>query len=146
MVLLTKFRKYTLLFYLLSVIGIVIVFYFSWIDSPRLSLSGMLPKFITNWTDSNRYENIRTGVPFVFLSFVVGVKLFANRAALRYWIFSFFCLTAVVCIAELGQLFLPLRMFDLKDIFWGSFASFFGLVLLYILYKGMDYYKTKHNK
>lgn len=134
----SKFNKYTGLFYALILTGIIVVFYFSWIDSPRLSLTGLLPDFITKRTDSRRYENLRTGVPFIFLGLVIGLKLILKKASLRYWVLSFFCLTALVVVAELGQLFLPLRTFDLKDVFWGSIASFFTLLIVYtasILFK-----------
>jgi len=122
---------------------VLAIFYFSWINSPRLRLSGLLPEFVTSWTDTTENETLRTGVPFLFLSILVGVKLVLNKSDIRYWVLSFLGLTAIVCIAELGQLFLPLRISDLKDVFWGSAGSFFGLVCVYLILRVFQFIKQK---
>ena len=138
----SKFSKYNFVFYILAAFGLLVIFYFSWIDNARLSLTGLLPKFVTNWTDRQENETLRTGVPFLFLGVVVGIKLLLNRMSLRYWMVAFFSLTGIVCIAEVGQLFMPTRYFDFEDIFWGSAASFFGLLLMYIFPKVWNLIKS----
>lgn len=41
----------------------------------------------------------------------------------------------LVLAAEIGQLFLPNRHFDIKDIFCGLLGSYVGFTLRYFLYQ-----------
>ena len=54
------------LFYGTIFIVILAVFYFSWLSSPRLGLSGTLPVWLVSWADASENENLRTGVPLFF--------------------------------------------------------------------------------
>jgi hypothetical protein len=131
---LTKINIYvmrTYFIYILIILGIFSVLYFSWIDSPRLSLNRAVPKVVSDWTDRYENGNLRTGVPFFFISALLGVLLIVKNKSLAAWVIAFLSLVILVFLAELGQLLLPLRMFDWGDIAWGIIASFFGLLGLF---------------
>lgn len=128
-----KFFKLSYIFYLLFVFGVILVFYFSWINSPRLALSGVLPKWISNWADSYENWTRRTAVPFVFLSILIGIRLIITKAPLKRWLLNYILLIFLVILAEFVQIFLPHRIFDWRDIAWGVIGSTFGLVIFYIL-------------
>lgn len=125
----------TYFFYVFIVLGMLSVLYFSWIESPRLSLNGALPKWLTKWTDNNENDNMRTAVPFIFLSVCMGILLILKEASLRWWIISLLLLVCLVFLAEIGQLFLPLRRFDWEDIGWAVWPSFIILSLFYNIKK-----------
>lgn len=117
-------------FYVLIALGIFSVLYYSWIDSPRLSLNGTLPKVISDWTDRNENDNFRTAVPFFFISILIGIVLTIKKEPIKSWKAAFISLVILIFLAELGQLFLPLRMFDWGDIAWAIIASFIGLFIV----------------
>lgn len=123
------------LFYGTIFIVILAVFYFSWLSSPRLGLSGTLPVWLVSWADASENENLRTGVPFIFLGFLTAVLLIRNSAPINKWLFFWFSLIMLAVIAELGQLFLPLRSFDLEDIAWAAIGAAVGLICTYGLAK-----------
>lgn len=127
----TRWLTYVIL-YMLFILGIMSVLYFSWIESPRFSLNNFVPKWIANWADKHANDNIRTAVPFVFLGILTSSFLIL-RKRFSLWLISWLMLVVLVIIAELGQLLLPLRSFDLKDVYWGALGAFIPLVLTYIL-------------
>ena len=111
------------------IVGIILVFYFSWVPNPQLSLYGNLPDWVTRWTDTIENMNLRTAVPFVFMGLAAGAWLFIMDRSRFEWIIAWLALVSVVIIAEVGQLFLPNRYFDLGDIAWGSIGSLIGLAV-----------------
>ena len=119
------------IYYSLLVFGIILVLYFSWLASPTLGLSGILPKWIADWADDIENITIRTAVPFVFLSVLIGIQLLLKKASLHWWFVGYIALLFLLFLAELGQLFLPQRNFDWKDIAWGVAASTIGLITMY---------------
>ena len=119
------------IYYSLLVFGIILVLYFSWLESPTLGLSGVLPAWIANWADNIENINIRTAVPFVFLSVLIGIQLQLKKASLNSWFVAYMSLLFLLFLAELGQLFLPQRSFDWEDIAWGAVASTVGLIAMY---------------
>jgi VanZ family protein len=52
---------------------------------------------------------------------------------LRWWLYSWLGFIAVVSIAEFGQLFLPHRVFDWRDIVWGTIGAIIGLVTAFVI-------------
>ena len=119
------------IYYSLLVFGIILVLYFSWLASPTLGLSGVLPKWIADWADDIENITIRTAVPFVFLSVLIGIQLLLKKAPLNSWFVGYIALLFLLFLAELGQLFLPQRFFDWEDIAWGVVASTVGLIAMY---------------
>ena len=109
------------------ILGIILVFYFSWVPNPRLSLYGNLPDWVTRWTDTVENMNLRTAVPFVFMGLAAGAWLFITGRSPREWLAAWLALVSVVTVAEAGQLFLPNRYFDVGDIAWGSIGSLLGM-------------------
>lgn len=101
------------------------VFYFSWIPDPSMARLDWMPPAVGRWAD--RFPTLRTGMPFVPLGGIVGVWLCHHRSGWRHGIIAWAGLTGIVTLAELGQLALPLRVFDLEDIFWGATGAGLGL-------------------
>jgi hypothetical protein len=118
-------KKVILAIFILA--GILLVFYFSWLPSPDISIQPYLPKWLGSWTNQN--DNLRTAVPFVFLGLTGELILFNNRSIWYRRTLVLFSLVLIVTLAELGQLFLPKRHFDLWDIFWGMAGALGGMIL-----------------
>lgn len=114
--------------YVLLLVGIGLVFYLSWVPDPHLRKIGFIPNWLSSWTDKRANENLRTGVPFVFLGLMTGLLSKKQLLSLRHWIVSWLFLIGVVILAEAGQLFLPHRYFSWGDIIWGTIGSLIGLV------------------
>ena len=112
---------------------VCVVLYFSWLKSPKIGVSILIPNWAVTWVDANENDTIRTAVPFVFLGLLFGIQLIQKKASLKWWLISLLFLTLLVFLAELGQLFLPLRSFDWKDISWGIIGSGIGLLIIYMI-------------
>lgn len=114
------------------VLSVASVFYFSWLPSPRLILSGVLPEWITKWTDTNANMNVRTAVPFVLLGLLGGLWVVKTKLPWYSWIIVWLGLVSVVILAEIGQLFLPLRHFDWGDVLWGALGALAGITSIIV--------------
>ncbi|MBK1882848.1 VanZ family protein [Luteolibacter pohnpeiensis] len=106
----------------------LVVLYFSWIPDPAMGKIHWMPRAIGHWAD--RHGRLRTGVPFLPLGILLGLYLTRKRAILKWWLLVWLGLTSFVSAAEVGQLFIPRRVFDLRDIFWGSMGSAVGLLFV----------------
>ncbi len=73
------------LIYGLIGVGILIVFYLSWIPNPRIGEQVYLPHWLAEWTDAQQNDTIRTGVPFSGIGLVLGFYLQHKNAALKAW-------------------------------------------------------------
>jgi hypothetical protein len=113
-------------FSFLILIGICAVFYFSWIPIPDLTKLWFIPAWLGRWT--NVHDTLRTAIPFIFLGFITGCWLITTNRRLAWWLTTLLAFILIVIIAEAGQLFLPHRVFDLRDIAWGSFGALTGLL------------------
>jgi glycopeptide antibiotics resistance protein len=110
---------------LFIVFGCCIVFYFSWEPNPNIGLKPYFPHWLGAWTNKN--GNLRTAVPFIFLGALLELGFVNIQENWKKRINILILLTVIVFIAELGQLFLPQRHFDIADILWGIFGSMIGL-------------------
>ena len=106
--------------------GLIIVFYFSWIPQPDLSKLWFIPGWMGRWT--NAHDTLRTAIPFIFLGLLSGSWLSTTKRPWTWWLATLLVFILVVIIAETGQLFLPHRVFDWRDIAWGSFGALTGLL------------------
>lgn len=122
-----------ILLYAFMALGIAIVFYFSWIPQPRLSLTNYLPDWLSHWTDENANMNTRTAIPFIFLGCILASWLLTKKRIWYSWIEAWLWLVAIVVIAEVGQLLLPLRHFDWADIAWGAVGSAVSMLSFSVL-------------
>lgn len=120
-------------YYILIIFVACSVLYISWLESPRLSLNNWLPEWITDWTDKNQNQNSRTAIPFIFISIITGIKLIYTKATYLVWVIYGGCFIALVFLAEVGQLFIPLRAFDWGDIFWGCIPIISILSMCYLV-------------
>lgn len=118
--------RFSFLFFI--ALGIMLVFYLSWVPSPDMQYVWFLPDWVARWADVRQNGDLRTAVPFVFLGFCSGILLLRSQAAWFWWLVACFGLTIVAAIAEVGQLALPHRHFSWADIRWGTAGSVLGLV------------------
>ncbi|MEZ0485097.1 VanZ family protein [Fibrella aquatica] len=135
--------RYLPILLILSV-GVIGVCYLSWLPTPNLGVYGILPRWLTRWTDSTANMNVRTAVPLGILGFLSGLWLLMSKRTCSSWLAVWLVLVAVVSIAEIGQLILPHRHFDWGDICWGSVGACIGLGLpglVYLIENRRDIFK-----
>lgn len=113
--------------WIVAILGIFLVFYFSWLPNPNIGFKAYFPTWLGKWTNNN--PNLRTAVPFVFLGFFGELMIVRIDNPWCKRAFILIGLIVIVLIAELGQLLLPLRHFDICDIGWGTFGSSLGIGL-----------------
>lgn len=113
----------------ITLIGLV--FFFSWLPLPRLSEQIPMPAFIGAWVDAGKNENLRTAVPFVLLGLVAGRALEKTSAGLPVWLWAWSGMILAASLAEAGQVFLPARRCDPRDIAWAAAGGAAGLLLMY---------------
>lgn len=129
-----RFEKDLYIVAVICVIGIFLIFGLSWVPNPNLRELPLIPSWISNWTDEYSNSRIRTAIPFILLSLVIGAWFCYKRLSLHSYFLAWVVLTGVVVLAELGQYFIPLRDVDVKDVLWGSAGSLLGLGLLYLIH------------
>lgn len=115
----------------ITYIGVVVTFYFSWVDSPKLGYNYFVPNFMAEWVDKEVNYNMRTAVPLLIVGFFSGLTLVIHQKNRYSWVCTWLVLALLVSLAEIGQLFLPLRSFDIRDVFWGTLGAGFGLLLVF---------------
>ncbi|MDQ6755979.1 MAG: VanZ family protein [Bacteroidota bacterium] len=123
----------TIVYFALIGIVIYIIFYLSWKPQPQISSVWFIPQWLGAWADAKNNDTIRTAVPFLFLGIASGACLLYSRLSAIYWIIFAICCIFIAFIAETGQLFLPHRSFDFKDILWGAAGSTAGLAITFIV-------------
>lgn len=131
------------LIYGLIGMGIFIVFYLSWIPNPRIGEEVYLPNWLAKWTDAEQNDTIRTGVPFLGIGVLLGFYLKNHNAEVKAWPIAIAVLTVVAFLAELGQLFMTFRYFDIKDIFWAFVGSCIGLLSGYLISRLVEMNKIR---
>ena len=115
-----------IVFCFLIIAGIGVVFYFSWIPQPDFRALWFIPGWLARWC--NTHDTLRTAIPFIFLGLLSGFWLAATNRSWYWWLIAWLSFLMVVIIAETGQLFLPQRVFDWRDIVWGSVGTLSGLL------------------
>ena len=116
--------------YIIILIVVLLIFYFSWIPDPNLANVKFMPGWLSNWTDKKEFEDIRTGVPLIILGFCTGLlPILRTPENIRRWFISWLVLIGVVFCAEVGQLLLPKRAFSWDDVGWGAAGALLGLSL-----------------
>jgi VanZ family protein len=126
------FLKYIgiLLFILIS--GSIL--YFSWVPNSNLSSLNWLPWWLTSWTDKEENSNIRTSVPMFlwgfFACYIFRIEKNSFKKIIGFSLLGF----ALLLLAEGVQRFLPNRIADWGDVFWGCVGLFSG-ILSFILLK-----------
>ena len=126
-------RKYV--FYIFLLVGIVLIFYLSWVPDASMAKAIKLPTWLTDWADDSENETIRTGVPFLGLGLLIGLHLRHRNTSFRGWSLSLLLLTIVGVLSELGQMFLPFRYSDYRDVLWAFYGSLAGLFFGHILWE-----------
>jgi hypothetical protein len=116
-----------ILFYALALVGAGLVLYLSWRTHPRMEEVGFIPDWVSAWADERRNDTLRTAVPFVALGWLVGGWLWMHGRPWRQWLWAWAALVVLVIVAEIGQVFMPERSFDLADIGWGAAGALLGL-------------------
>jgi len=116
-----------LIFYSLLLLGAALVLYLSWQAAPQMSTAWFVPSWVAHWADEQANDTIRTAVPFVALGWLVGAWLSQQHRPWRQWLLALAGLVGLVIVAEVGQLFLKSRSFDVLDIGWGAAGALLGL-------------------
>ena len=93
-----------------------------------------MPAWIYDWADMRRFARIRTAVPFIVLSLLIGIWFCKMDASILQFIATWIIPTGVVVLAEFGQYFIPTRYVEPKDIFLGSRRKLF--------WSGIDLYTS----
>lgn len=114
-------------------LGAVLVLYMSWISSPKIGSSALVPNFIASWADTYRFQTIRTAIPLLVLGLVFGGFLILKKTKIVWWATAWLSLMALVVLAEIGQLWRPYRIFDKGDIKWGWLGASVGIFTMFVL-------------
>lgn len=123
-----KWRSMAFLF--LAGLLMVLILAASWAPDSRMAALRWVPDCIARLAD--RDPNLRTAVPFIPLAFLL-VRGCA-RSNLK-WPLAWAVGVSAVCLglSEFGQVFLPLRTADAKDLLWGGVGIAVGTVLAWVL-------------
>lgn len=90
-----------------------------------------MPGWLAKW--GNVYHNLRTAVPFVLMGLVAGLYGVKRKKGFRFYGVCLVGMFLIVLVAEVGQLFLPNRHFDVMDIFFGVLGGSVGVAVGYVL-------------
>ncbi|MBD2755153.1 hypothetical protein [Spirosoma validum] len=116
--------------YLLILLIVSLVLYLSWMPDPHLGKAGFVPDWLASWGDMEEFRDIRTGVPLILLGYCAGLlPIVGPSQNIARWLATWLLLTALVTLAEVGQLLLPERAFSWADIGWGAMGALLGLTL-----------------
>lgn len=111
-----------------------LILYLSRTPDPAMVRIDWLPASVGAWAD--RHGTLRTGVALVPPGGLLGLWLAVNRRAIKDWITGGSCLLTLVIVAELGQLVIPRRVFDWRDILWGGAGIICGMGLAALAHFG----------
>lgn len=120
------FMNYKAILFPIWFITLWSIFYFSWVPSPNLGQTGILPTWLSQWTDS--HYNLRTSVPFFIIGLLSVLLQIKNSYIIGIGI-------VVVILVESVQLLLPERHFDVKDIAYAVVGLGFGMIIGLIIDK-----------
>ena len=122
-------RQPFLIYKYISIISIVtaigVILYLSWTPDPNIGNLIKLPVWLSSWI--NNYGNLRTAVPFFLITLCFEFLLKKNSISSR--IYFVWGSLIVVSIAEIGQLFLSKRHFDVMDIIFGLSGTGLGMTI-----------------
>ena len=108
----------------------ILVLYYSWLTEPSFSNESYLPQWLITWTDY--YGRIRTAVPFFILGFF---GYLFNKNSFKAFVLLISYSFLLVLLAEIGQLFLPLRFPDWADVILGTLGGIVGFLIHMIIQK-----------
>ena len=128
-------------FYIILVIGMLLVLYLSWVSSPSIGKIAFMPYWVSSWVDSYRFGAIRTGVPLVALGALAGLYINFEKKSILWCYSGWVLLTLLIVLAEVGQCFRPMRSFDIQDIFYGSSGAALGLLIIFFLKELKNFFK-----
>lgn len=124
---------------MLLIIGII--FYFSRLLDPRFLNETYLPNWLLERRE--RYYNLRTAIPFITFWYLLEYysaelsSLEMSNINFKY-VRNVSIVAAVVCIAELVQLFIQKRSQDVLDVFFGISGSLSGAFFYNLLNRLQD--------
>ena len=110
------------------------ILYFSWVPNSHLSSLSWMPNWITSWTDKEENSNIRTSIPMYLWGFFACYIFKIEKNGIQKIVVFSICGFTLLLIAEGVQRFLPNRIPDWGDVFWGCIGLFLG-ILSFVLIK-----------
>jgi len=126
------FLKYIGILLFILITGSIL--YFSWVPNSHLASLHWLPWWLTNWTDKEENSNVRTSIPMFLWGFFASYIFRIEKNSFKKIIGFSFLGFALLLLAEGVQRFLPNRIADWGDVFWGCVGLFSG-ILSFILLK-----------
>jgi len=114
----------------LAICIVLIVLGASWVPESQMTRLPWLPTWLANIADF--HPQLRTAVPFIPLALVLG-SLLALAGVRHPDRTAFIICLLCVGIAEAGQIFLPSRTADLRDVLCGALGALGGITIRQIL-------------
>jgi hypothetical protein len=125
-------RRYSTGLLLLAGVLVCLIGAASWAPGSRMSELRWVPAWVA--AEADQHPNLRTGIPFIPLAFMLTYGL-ASRGLKRPRILAMGFCVACLGSVEAGQLLLPERTADAKDLAWGMAGIFLGLALTSLPWK-----------
>lgn len=113
--------------WILVAFGCVAVLYYSWLPNPNIGSASYFPRQVGVWI--NKYGNLRTAIPFIFIAIIVEISIVKIDQAIRTRAIVTMFLLLLVLLAEIGQIFIADRHFDPADIIWAFVGTVAGLTM-----------------
>ena len=114
----------------MALLLVLLILAASWTPDSRMTALRWVPGWLAEWAD--RDPNHRTAIPFIPLAFLL-MRGFAWRGL--KWPALGSVLVCGVCLglSELGQVFLPSRTADVRDLLWGGAGIAVGMMLAWLV-------------
>ena len=118
-----------LAFFVLSGVLVILITIASWVSDSRMTALRWVPGWMGDWAD--RDPNIRTAIPFIPLAFLL-TQGFASCKLKRPLVWSVILSSACLGLSEFGQIFLPNRTADVRDLVWGGTGILMGTGMAWV--------------
>jgi len=122
-------KRGSILLFVFSALLIFLILAVSWVPDSRMTELHWLPRWVAALAD--RDPNIRTAVPFIPVAFLLLLG-FSWRGVKSPVLWSVGVCGVCVLLSESGQLFLPSRTADVRDLLWGMSGACVGVVSAWV--------------
>ena len=118
-------KWHAMAFFVLAGVLMGLIVLASWAADSRMTALRWVPGWMADWADSD--PNIRTAIPFIPLAFSLVLGFSWRRFK---WPVLWAVMVSGTCLSlsEFGQMFLPQRTADVRDLMWGGIGIAVGAV------------------